>query len=290
MMTNPVNAPAAPPKIIAFQGALGANSDNAARIVFPGATTLPCRHFDDIFAAIREGRADRGLLPIENSTAGRVSEPHLLLPYGGVFIVGEYFHRVRHQLLALPGVKLDGLRQVFSHPQALMQCRRYLQSHGLEAVSWSDTADAAAEIARRRDPCLAAIAPALAAEIYGLEVVAANIEDADHNTTRFLVLSLHPDMPDPLEKACVTSLVFRVRNMPASLYKALGGFATNGINLTKIESYLVDGKFTAAQFYVEAEGHPQQRPMSMAIEELKFFTREMSILGTFKRNPSLDEG
>ena len=288
MMSKPPSSiyqtQAKPPQIIAFQGAFGANSDNAARLVFPNATTLPCRSFDEIFSAVREGRADRGLLPIENSTAGRVSEPHLLLPNGGLHIVGEYFHRVRHQLLSLPGTDFSTIKQVFSHPQALMQCRNYLQSHGLEPVTWSDTADAAAEIARRRDPSLAAIAPELAAEIYGLSIAAANIEDTDHNTTRFLVLSLAADTPDPLEKNCVTSLVFRVRNMPAALYKALGGFATNGVNLTKIESYLQDGKFIAAQFYVEAEGHPEQRHMNSALEELKFYTREIKILGTFIRN------
>jgi prephenate dehydratase len=287
-MTDPTSSD--PIRLIAFQGELGANSDLAARAVFPGVATLPCRTFGDAFAAIEEGPADRAMIPIENSVAGRVADVHQLLPRSGLFIVGEHFQRVRHQLLGPKGATLAGVKRAHSHVQALQQCRKFLRSHGIEAVVHADTAGAAAEIAQKADPTEAAIASSLAAEIYGLDTLAADIEDADHNTTRFLVLSRSADMPELGGEKCITSLVFRVRNVPAALYKVLGGFATNGVNLTKLESYMVDGRFVAAQFYADAEGHPEEKSMRLALEEMKFFTREMRVLGTYPASPFRSAG
>jgi len=272
-------------RLVAFQGAPGAYSDLACRAVFPEASTLPCTAFEDAFAAVAEGRADRAMIPIENSVAGRVADVHHLMPLSGLHIVGEHFQRVNHQLLAPKGATLKGLKRVFSHIQALSQCRNLIRELGLESMVHADTAGAAAEVAARGDKQEAALASSLAAEIYGLEVLKESAEDAAHNTTRMLILSRVAKVPDPGEGPCITSLVFRVRNVSAALYKAMGGFATNGVNLTKLESYMVGGKFVAAQFYADAEGHPDQRPMRLALEELRFFTREMKILGTYPASP-----
>ncbi len=270
-----------PHNTIAFQGVRGAYSDMACRAAFPDMTTLACASFEDTFAAVAEGRAGRAMIPIENSSAGRVADIHHLLPESGLHIVGEHFQRVNHQLLALPGTALDDLKLVRSHVQALSQCRDFVRAQGLKPMVHADTAGAAAEVAEQGDKSQAVIASALAGEIYGLEILKSDIEDTAHNTTRFLVMTKEPLDPDPAEGPVITSFVFRVRSVPAALYKALGGFATNGVNITKLESYIIDGSFTVAQFYADIEGHPDQRPVRLALEELSFFSREVKILGVY---------
>jgi prephenate dehydratase len=270
-----------PTKLIAFQGAPGAYSDLACREVLPALTTLPCGGFEDAIAAVREGRADLAMLPVENSVAGRVADIHHLLPESGLHIIGEHFQRVNHHLLAPKGARLDGLKVVRSHVHALSQCRALIRALGVKAVVAVDTAGAAAEVAERGDPAEAAIASKLAGEIYGLVSLKENIEDAEHNTTRFLVMAREPRPVPQGSGLIVTTFVFRVRNVPAALYKALGGFATNGINMTKLESYMVGGRFTATQFYADVEGHPEDRPLKLALEELRFFSREVHILGVY---------
>ncbi len=272
------------PTLIAFQGLPGAYSDLSCRSVFPGMTTLPCQTFEDAFAAVREGRAELAMIPVENSIAGRVADNHYLLPEGGLHIIGEHFQPVNHQLLAPKGATLDTIRTVRSHIQALSQCRATIRTLGLEIINHADTAGSAAEIAALNDPRHAAIASCLAAEIYGLEVLKANIEDARHNTTRFLIMAREPKVP-PVGTPTITTFVFRVRSVPAALYKALGGFATNGVNMTKLESYMVEGSFTATQFYADVEGHPDDRSLRLALEELDFFAREVKILGVYPANP-----
>jgi prephenate dehydratase len=266
---------------IAFQGLPGAYSDLACRAAFPEMQTLPCASFEDAFAAVRNGDARLAMIPIENSLAGRVADIHHLMPESGLHIVGEHFQRVNHCLLGLKGATLAGLKTVSSHVQALSQCRNFIKQHGLKAVVRADTAGSAAELAQQDDKTAAAIASALAAEIYGLQVLATDIEDAEHNTTRMVVMAREPIDPDPAKGPVVTSFVFRVRSVPAALYKALGGFATNGVNITKLESYILDGNFTVAQFYADIEGHPDQRPVRLALEELSFFSREVRILGVY---------
>ncbi len=274
-----------PGNLIAFQGVLGANSDMACRAARPDMTTLPCESFEDTFAAVRDGRAAVAMIPIENSSAGRVADIHHLLPESSLHIVGEHFERINHQLLAPEGATLEELRVVRSHVQALSQCRRFIRDQGLKPVVHADTAGAAAEVAALGDQTQAAIASALAAEIYGLATLKEDIEDTPDNTTRFLIMEREPVDPDPAEGPVVTSFVFRVRSVPAALYKALGGFATNGVNITKLESYIVDGAFTVAQFYADIEGHPDQRPVRLALEELSFFSREVRILGVYHAAP-----
>lgn len=273
-----------PVRLVAFQGQPGAYSDLACRAFFPGVATLPCESFDAAFAALADGRCDRAMIPIENNEAGRVADVHYLLPAAGLHIVGEHFQPVRHHLLVKPGTRLGDIREVRSHIQALSQCRRTLKGLGLKPVIAPDTAGAAADLAAGADAGIAAIASALAGEIYGLETLRADLQDAGNNTTRFLVLARQPDWTDPDDGVCVTSFVFRVRNVSAALYKALGGFATNGINLTKLESY-VDERFVAAQFYAEAENHPQRTGMRLALEELQFFSKELKILGVYPASP-----
>ncbi len=277
-------------KTIAFQGALGANSDLACRAVFPDDTTLPCLGFEDVFAAMQEKRADLAMIPVENSVAGRVADIHHLLPEGGFPIIGEHYQPIAHHLLALPGTKLSDIREAHSHVQALAQCRGFLRDHGILPVIKTDTAGAAAELAQTRKPGVAAIASELAGKIYGLDSLAANIADRKNNVTRFLILAHEDRRPAPASEPCVTTLVFRVRSVPAALYKALGGFATNGINITKLESYLVDGTFTAAQFYLDAEGHPEDTPLALALEELAFFAHEVKILGVYPAHPFRQAG
>ncbi|HWK44856.1 MAG TPA: prephenate dehydratase [Stellaceae bacterium] len=272
---------------IAFQGAPGAYSDLACRQVFPGRPTLPCDVFEDAFAAVRSGAAALGMIPIENSLGGRVADVHTLLPRSGLHIIGEHFAPVHHHLLAVPGARLEDLVTVRSHIQALSQCRATIRELGLAAVVAADTAGSAREIAVAGDKRVAAIASALAGETYGLVSLKANIEDAAHNTTRFVVLSRTPDRPAPGGQApTVTSFVFRVRNVPAALYKALGGFATNGVNMTKLESYMVAGRFAATEFYADVEGHPDETSTRLALEELAFFTEELTILGVYPGHPS----
>ncbi len=271
--------------VIAFQGALGANSDMSCRAVFPVMTTLPCASFEDAFAAVHEGRAELAMIPVDNSNAGRVADVHHLLPDSGLHIVGEHFQRVDHQLLGLPGAGLETIEAVHSHVQALGQCRQFLRSAGLRPMVHADTAGAAEEVARRGDPTQAAIASGLAAEIYGLQVLAANVQDSSDNTTRFLIMAREPVDPDPHAGPVITTFVFRVRSVPAALYKALGGFATNGVNITKLESYIIDSSFRVAQFYADIEGHPDSRPVRLALEELSFFSREVKILGVYPAAP-----
>ena len=265
---------------IAFQGALGAYSDLACRAVFPEANTLPCATFEDAFAAVHEGRAAYAMIPVENSIAGRVADNHHLLPQGGLFIVGEHYQPVRHHLLALPHATLSDIKKVRSHIQGLMQCRDWLRARNLTPETASDTAGSAKELAESGDKTVASIASELAGKIYGLQSLAADIADKKNNTTRFVILAREPKTP-PTGTACITTLVFRVRSVPAALYKALGGFATNGVNITKIESYLVDGTFDAAQFYVDVEGHPDDAPLRLALEELRFFAQKLVLLGTY---------
>jgi len=275
---------AAAARTIAFQGQPGAYSDLACRRVFPAMTTLPCAVFEDAFAAVREGRAALAMIPIENSVAGRVADIHHLMPDSGLFIIAEHFERVRHHLLGLPGATLDGIRTVRSHVHALSQCRNFIRAHGLTPVIAADTAGSAAEIKERGDKSIAAVASELAGQIYGLVSLKENIEDAEHNTTRFLIMSREPKRP-PRGGPTVTTFLFRVRNVPAALYKAMGGFATNGVNMTKLESYMVDGNFFATQFYADVDGHPDDRGLAFALEELKFFSREFRIVGVYPGHP-----
>ena len=273
------------PLKISFQGAFGANSDMACRAAYPNCETLPCFGFEDAFVAVREGKADLAMIAVENSIAGRVADVHHLLPEGGLHIIGEHYQPIQHHLLAVKGAKLQDITRVESHVQALAQCRTWLRQHNIQPIIHADTAGAAEEISKRNDKTVAAIASDLAGKIYGLESLATNIADkvgeaGTQNTTRFLILAREAQNP-PVESACVTSMIFKVRSVSAALYKALGGFATNGINITKIESYLVDGNFTAAQFYVDVEGHPQATPLRLALEELSFFAHEVKILGTY---------
>lgn len=270
---------------IAFQGEPGANSHIACQDVFPDMEALPCATFEDAFAAVSDGTAELGMIPIENSIAGRVADIHHLLPTSGLHIVGEYFLPIRFQLMAIPGATLGTLKSVHSHIHALGQCRKIIRSLGLKAMVAGDTAGAAREVAELRDPTRAALAPRLAADVYGLDILAENVEDEAHNTTRFVILSREPQWAPAGNGHTVTSFIFRVRNLPAALYKGLGGFATNGINMTKLESYQLGGQFFATQFYAEVDGHPEERPLRLALEELAFFSRELHILGVFPAHP-----
>jgi prephenate dehydratase len=266
---------------IAFQGAHGAYSDLSCREVFPGVATLPCPQFDDVFAAVRGGEAEFGMIAVENSLHGRVTDVHRLLPGGGLKIVGEHFQPVHHCLLAVPGTQIGQIREAHSHVQALGQTRETLGKLGIKQIVHSDTAGAAKDVALWGDPAKAAVASALAAEIYRLDIVMRNIEDAPHNTTRFLIMS-RTAIPLPADcPVAVTGFAFEVRNIPAALYKVLGGFATNGVNITKLESYMVGGSFTATQFYAEAEGGPDDPAMIRAFDELRFFAHSVDVLGTF---------
>ena len=267
-------------KKIVFQGEPGANSHLAIREAYPDHTAVPCATFEDAFAALTSGEADLGMIPVENSVAGRVADIHHLMPDSGLFIIGEHFERVRHHLLALPGATLDSIRTVRSHVHALSQCRNFIREHRLQPVVRADTAGSAAEVKELGDPTVAAIASELAGEIYGLISLKQNIEDAEHNTTRFLVMAREARWA-PRGTPAVTTFVFNVRNVPAALYKALGGFATNGVNMTKLESYMVGGRFAATQFYADVEAHPEDRPLELALEELAFFSHEVKILGVY---------
>ena len=271
-------------KTIAYQGEPGANSHLACRDAYPGMEPLACPTFEDALAAVKGGEAALAMIPIENSVAGRVADIHHLLPDSGLYIVAEHFERIRHQLLTLPGVKLDELETVHSHTMALGQCRKAIRALKLRPVAEADTAGAARALSETKDRSSAVIASALAAEVYGLAIARADIEDAYHNTTRFLVLAAKPDHAKAGDGLVVTTFVFRVRNVPAALYKALGGFATNGVNMTKLESQL-EGSFNATMFYADIEGHPDERPVQLAMEELAFFTSEVRLLGTYKASP-----
>lgn len=270
---------------IAFQGMAGAYSELACREAFPMLEPLPCPSFEDAFAAVREGEANRAMIPVDNTVAGRVADVYHLLPTSGLHIVGEHFQSVRHQLLAVEGATLDGIRRVRSHVHALSQCRNLIRRLGVTPEVTADTAGAAAQVAAEGDPTVAAIASTIAARTYGLKILASDVEDQDGNTTRMLIMTREASAPAPHSGHTITSFVFRVRSVPAALYKALGGFATNNVNLTKLESYMVDSSFAAAQFYVDCEGHPEERPLRLALEELTFFSRELKILGVYPAHP-----
>lgn len=270
---------------IAYQGEPGANSHIACLEAYPDHEPLACRTFEDAFAAVKDGDALLAMIPIDNSIAGRVADIHHLMPAANLYIVGEHFLRVHHQLLAVKGAKLEDMRSVHSHVHALGQCRKLIRQLGLTAVVAADTAGAARELSETGDKTRAAIATALAGEIYGLEILRRDIEDDEHNTTRFIILSATPHDAEPEEKPVMTSFVFRVRNVPAALYKALGGFATNSINMTKLESYQLEGYFSATQFYADIEGHPSDRSVRLALEELEFFTSYLRVLGVYRASP-----
>jgi prephenate dehydratase len=275
---------------IAFQGEPGANSDMACHAAYPYMTTLACPTFDAAMGAVQEGKAELAIIPVENSIAGRVADLHSLLPHTKLKIVAEHFQRVEHCLVALPGVSLKGIKTVKSHVQALSQCRNFLKKHRFQPLVHADTAGAAREIAEIGDKSVGAIASSLAARIYGLKVLARNIEDADHNTTRMLVFSRDEAKPEWRTVRCMTAFLFRVKSVPAALYKALGGFATNGINIVKLESYLSGAHFEQAQFYAEVEGHPAERGVQLALEELGFFSEELKLLGSFPVHPFRRKG
>ncbi len=277
---------------ISFQGDFGANSDMACRDMFANMEPLPCQTFEDAFLAVENGEADLAMIPIENTIAGRVADIHHLLPESRLHIVGEYFMPIRFQLMVLPGVKRDEIRTVHSHIHALGQCRKIVRANGWKPVVAGDTAGAAKLVSEMGDRSMAALAPRLAADLYGLEIIAENVEDTENNVTRFVVLSRDPqdvrrgtDKGGADKDVIVTTFVFNVRNIPAALYKALGGFATNGINMTKLESYQLGGKFIATQFYADIEGHPEDTHVRQALDELRYFSEKVRILGTYRAHP-----
>lgn len=274
---------------IAFQGEPGAYGHQACRQARPQMEALPCPTFEDTIEACRSGAADLAMLPVENSTYGRVADIHHLLPESGLHILDETFVRVHISLLGVPGATLAGVREAMSHTVLLGQCRQFLRRHGIRTLTGPDTAGSAMLVARRGDPAVAALASPLAGEIYGLHELAAGIEDRANNTTRFLVMGREADLGRRRNAEggtqMLTSFVFRVRNIPAALYKAMGGFATNGVNMTKIESYMVDGVFAATQFYADIEGHPDDPPVARALEELAYFTSHLAILGVYPADP-----
>ncbi len=267
---------------IIYQGEPGANSHLACNDAYPEAEAIPSATFEGAFAAVSEGSVDLAMIPIENSVAGRVADIHHLLPESGLYVIGEHFERVRHQLLVIKGSKIENIKTVHSHTMALGQCRNVIRELGLRPVIEADTAGSARIIKEAGDKSQAAIASDLAAQIHDLEIIRGDIEDADHNTTRFLILSKEPNDALPEDGPVMTSFIFRVRNVPAALYKALGGFATNSVNMTKLESYQLEGSFNATMFYADIEGHPAERSVQLALEELSFFSSTVRILGTYK--------
>jgi len=268
-------------KKIVFQGEPGANSHLACQEVHPDYEAVPCATFEDCFTAVEKGKADLAMIPIENSVAGRVADIHHLLPTSGLHIIGEHFLPIHFQLMAVPGARLKEIKSVHSHIHALGQCRKIIRAHGWTAMVEGDTAGAAREVAERGDRTRAALAPRIAAGLYGLDILKEDVEDEVHNTTRFIILS-KKDVRAPANNGpVITTFVFRVRNVPAALYKALGGFATNGVNMTKLESYQLEGKFFATQFYADVDGHPDDRPLALALEELAFFSAEFRVLGVY---------
>jgi prephenate dehydratase len=273
------------PKSIVFQGEPGANSHLACQEVYPKVEAVPCPTFEDCFAAVEKGTADLAMIPIENSLAGRVADIHHLLPTSGLHIIAEHFLPIHFHLMAPKGATMKSIRRVHSHIHALGQCRKIIRKHGWKTVVAGDTAGAAREIAEAGSTADAALAPRLAAGIYGLEVLRPDVEDEAHNTTRFIILSKKERRARPGNGPVVTTFVFRVRNVPAALYKAMGGFATNGVNMTKLESYQLDGRFTATQFYADVDGHAADRPLKLALEELAFFCDELRILGVYPASP-----
>lgn len=276
-------------KKIAFQGELGAYSHEACANSYPAYEPLPCATFEDVIEAVNSGQAELAMLPVENSTYGRVADIHRLLPSSGLHIIDEAFTRVRIALMALPGVPLEEIRKVRAHLVLLPQAAKYLRAHGISGEAAADSAGAAAELAASGERSCGVLASEIAARIHGLNVLASGIEDQGHNTTRFLVMSREAHLERRGDHGMLTSFVFRVRNIPAALYKAMGGFATNGVNMTKLESYMVGGHFTATQFYADIEGHPEDDNVRLALDELAYFTDELSILGCYPRSAERDE-
>jgi prephenate dehydratase len=281
-MTNSFTARA---KRVAFQGEPGAYANLAAREALPQAQAIPCPTFEDAIEAVRDGHTDLAIIPIENSLHGRIADIHHLLPEAGLYIVGEHFLPIRHQLLGLKGASVAGLKTLYSQAPALGQCRKIIRELKLTAQNWHDTAGSARHVAELKDPTAAALASSLAGEFYGLEVLRANVEDESHNMTRFLIMAREPDDAPFDSTPVITTFIFRVRNVPAALYKAMGGFATNGVNMTKLESYQLGGSFNATQFYADIEGHPEERLVRLALEELQFFTTKLTILGVYPAHP-----
>lgn len=275
---------------ISYQGEPGANSDTACRDMFPNMEPLPCPTFEDAFNAVQSGQADLAMIPIENTIAGRVADIHHLMPESNLHIVGEYFLPIHFQLMVLPGVKREEITTVHSHIHALGQCRKYIRSNGWKPVIAGDTAGAAKLVSEKADRSMAALAPWLAASLYGLDILDEDVEDTDTNVTRFVVLSREERRAKRTVQTqpMMTTFMFRVRNVPAALYKAMGGFATNGVNMTKLESYQL-GAFTATLFYADIEGHPDDQNVKLAMEELSFFSREVRILGVYPASQSRDE-
>lgn len=272
-------------KRISFQGEPGANSHLACREAYPDYEPMPCPTFEDAFAAVTSGEAALGMIPIENSVAGRVADIHHLMPRSGLHIIAEWFLPVKHQLMAPKGATLDAIRTVESHVHALGQCRNIIRKLKIKPIVAADTAGSAREVAERGDKSCAAIASRLAAEIYGLDILAEDVEDEAHNTTRFIVLAREPQWAEPGNGPVVTTFIFRVRNIPAALYKAMGGFATNGVNMTKLESYMIEGNFFATMFYADIEGHPDDHNVALALKELEYFSKETKILGVYPAHP-----
>jgi prephenate dehydratase len=270
---------------IAYQGEPGANSHIACSAARPDLVPLAYPTFEDALAAVKTGEVDYAMIPIENSVAGRVADIHHLLPDAGLYIVGEHFLPINFQLMAPRGARLEGIRDVYSHVHALGQCRKILRKLGITPHVAFDTAGSARQVAEWGDRSKAALAPRLAAELYGLDILKENVEDEHHNTTRFIILARDPDDAEPDDGPVITTFIFRVRNVPAALYKALGGFATNGVNMTKLESYQTEGTFNATMFYADIEGHPAHRPVQLALEELSFFAAEVKIFGTYPASP-----
>ena len=273
---------------IAFQGALGAYSDEACRSARPNMKPLPCQNFEEMIEAVREGRADLAMVPVENSTYGRVADIHRLLPESGLHIVDETFTRVRISLMANAKTRLEDVKTVRAHLVLLPQARKFLDQHGIEAISAADSAGAAEELAKSPNPYSGVLASAIAAKIYGLDILVQNVEDHGHNTTRFLIMSREPNYTRRGEGKMMTTIVFQVRNIPAALYKAMGGFATNGVNMLKLESYMLGASFTATQFYADIEGHPEDAHVKRAFEELEYFSNSLKVLGVYPTDPYRD--
>ncbi|WP_152363484.1 prephenate dehydratase [Microlunatus speluncae] len=272
---------------IAYQGEPGANSHLVCKQHYSESEAVPCASFEDVFAIVESGEVELAMIPIDNSIAGRVADIHHFLPDSRLHIIAEHFLRIRFHLMAVPGSTLETITTAHSHVHALGQCRKIIRRLGLRPIISGDTAGAAREVAEAADPTQAAISPPLAAEIYGLEILAEDVEDEDHNTTRFVVLSRDFVKAPAGAGPVVTSFIFNVRNLPAALYKALGGFATNGVNMTKLESYMLDGSFTGAtQFLAEVDGHPDDIGVKRALEELAFFSTDVKMLGVFPADPA----
>lgn len=274
---------------ISYQGEPGANSHLACLEIYNELEPVGYATFEDAIAAVKSGEAGYAMIPIENSLAGRVADIHHLLPNSGLYIVGEHFLPIRFQLMGLKGAKIADITDVYSHVHALGQCRKIIRKHGFRAHVAGDTAGSARQVAEWGEATRAALAPRLAADIYGLDILAQDVEDERHNTTRFVILAAQPDTTEPNGAQMVTTFIFNVRNVPAALYKAMGGFATNGINMTKLESYQVNGEFVATMFYADIDGHPSDRPVQLALEELAFFSSELRILGSYKASPYRSE-